>query len=92
MDNSILALSLIASFTALEVAGPDDLRDAVEGLHGAASLRLISPFVARAAVYAIGAQVDMCRASFTDAGMGAEAYDETVAAIGRFHWDFPKPE
>lgn len=91
MDNSILALSLIASFTALEVAGPNDLRDAVEALHGAASLRLISPFVARAAVYAIGAQVDECRASFTDANIGAEAYDDTVAAIGRFHWDFPKP-
>ena len=60
MDNSILALSLIASFSALEVAGPDDLRDAVEALHGAASLRLISPFVARAAVYAMPRKLYRC--------------------------------
>jgi hypothetical protein len=92
MDNSILALSLIASFSALEVSGPNDLRDAVDALHGAASLRLISPFVARAAVYAIGARVDECRAIFAESDIGAEAFDETVAAIGRFHWDFPKPE
>jgi hypothetical protein len=92
MDNSILALSLIASFSALESAGPDHLRDAVEGLHGATTVGLISPYVARAAVYAIGARVDECRAIFAEADIGAEAFDETVAAIGRFHWDFPKPE
>ena len=87
-----LSLALCAACVTLDETGPDGLRDAVESLHHAAAVKLIAPRVARAAVDAIALHVDDCVYQFICDGMGADAYDEVSAAIGRFRWNFPRDD
>ena len=85
-----LSLALMAACLTLDETGPDGLRDAVESLHDAAATKLLAPRVARAAVDVLALHVDDCVFQFVCDGMGAEAYDEVSAAIGKFRWDFPR--
>lgn len=87
-----LSLVLSAACLTLDETGPDGLRDAVESLHDAAVKGLVVPRVARAAVDVIALHVDDCVFQFICDGMGAEAYDEVSAAIGKFRWDFPRDD
>lgn len=85
-----LSFALVTACQSLEETGPDGLRDAVESLHHAAAVGLIGPRVARAAVDVLALHVDDCVYQFICDGMGAAAYDETSAAIGKFRIEFPR--